>query len=51
MNLFMPNEYKNPLRGYENVINGTKKPDFRLIVSHVSLISYMTQGVEQVICV
>ncbi|ODN06165.1 Metallophosphoesterase 1 [Orchesella cincta] len=49
MNLFMPEQYKNPLKGFENVINGTKKPDIRIIVSHVSLLSYMTNSVEKVV--
>ncbi|CAL8106924.1 unnamed protein product [Orchesella dallaii] len=48
MNLFMPEQYKDPLKGFENVINGTKKPDIRIIVSHVSLLSYMTNAVEKV---
>jgi hypothetical protein len=49
MNLFMPSEYKDPLRGFHHVINETKRPDIRLIVSHVSLLSFKTNSVEQVL--
>jgi hypothetical protein len=44
MNMFVPEEYQNPLNHHELL----ESTDFRIIISHNSLLKFMTNSVDKV---
>lgn len=47
LNLLLPEEYQNPTKGREHLLNGAQ-PDVRIILSHTSLVQFKTNAVQTV---
>ncbi|XP_021956458.1 cell division control protein 1 isoform X2 [Folsomia candida] len=48
LNLLLPEEYQNPTKGREHLLNGAQ-PDVRIILSHTSLVQFKTNAVQTIL--